>query len=232
MERADDLNVQRGGLFQHGLDGHSEFPHNIKVVSCGLVVPGLLRIQRTKFSESVGAEQNFIKTVIGEHDLGPVNHGSHHKGKLVFPQRKGIAFLYRESITEIQVKIKRQHLKGFGVADHCGGGVFFKESLHTGSVVRLHMGNHQIIRAFAAKSLFQIFQIRILFSSVNRVHYRNFIIENHIRIISDAVRNRKLPFKEVNILIVNTHIKNIVCHHYKTPPVIISPGPFQNANKI
>ena len=82
-------------------------------------------------------------------------------------------------------------------------------------MVGFHMGNNQIVGTFPGQGLFQIFHIRVFFSSVNRVHYGDFIIQNHIRVISDTVGNRERSFKEVNILIVHAYINNIVGYHLK-----------------
>ena len=86
VQAADGLDVQRGGLFQHGLHLHAVFADDADEVSSGLIVPGLIHVQSAEFAEAVGGEEYLVGGVIGHNDLGPVHHGGGDKGKRVLAE--------------------------------------------------------------------------------------------------------------------------------------------------
>ncbi len=71
------------------------------------------------------------------------------------------------------------------------------------------MLNHQVIGFSAAKNLGKVFQPLIAEISVHRIHYRDFLIEYHIRIIRHTVGNRVLSLEKVDFAVVYTHISDV-----------------------
>ena len=100
VEGADIIKLKAGGLFEHGLHLRAVFADDIGVVAAGLVnvvgeeidlVVEQMSVERAEGAESVGGEKYLVGGVIGHHDLRPVYHGRHDKGKLMTAGAEGVA---------------------------------------------------------------------------------------------------------------------------------------------
>ena len=81
MERADDLDVQAGGLLEHGLHELAELTDDAKVVAARFASPAfrVLDVVSTELAKAVGTKEYLIGGLVGEDHLGPVNVGSADK---------------------------------------------------------------------------------------------------------------------------------------------------------
>ena len=81
MERADDLDVQIGGLLKHGLHELAELTNDAKVVAASLASPtlGILDVVSAKLAKAVGTKEYLVGSLIGEEHLGPVHVGGANK---------------------------------------------------------------------------------------------------------------------------------------------------------
>ena len=81
MERADNLNIQIGGFFEHSLHKLAEFTDDTKVVTTCLTGPtlGVLDIVGTKLAKAVGTKEHLVGGLVGEDHLGPVHIGGTDK---------------------------------------------------------------------------------------------------------------------------------------------------------
>ena len=82
VKRADDLDVQVGGLLEHGLHKLAELAHDAKVVTARLTGPTfrILDIVGAKLAKAVGAKEHLVGGLVGEKHLGPMNVGGADKG--------------------------------------------------------------------------------------------------------------------------------------------------------
>ena len=83
VQGTDNLNIQPRRLFQQILNLYAVLAHNPNVIAASLARPILFYIQSAEFSKAIGRKQHLISTVIGNHDLRPVDHRSQHKGQIV-----------------------------------------------------------------------------------------------------------------------------------------------------
>ena len=81
MERADDLDVQVGGLLEHGLHELAEFTDDAKVVAARFASPAfrVLDVVSTKLAKAVGTKEHLVGGLVGEDHLGPVHVGGADK---------------------------------------------------------------------------------------------------------------------------------------------------------
>ena len=81
MERADNLDVQVGGLLEHGLHELAELADDAKVVTARLAGPtlGILDVVGAKLAKAVGTKEYLVGSLIGEEHLGPVHVGGADK---------------------------------------------------------------------------------------------------------------------------------------------------------
>ena len=82
VERADDLDVQVGGLLEHGLYELAELTDDAKVVAACFASPalGILDVVSTELAKAVGTKEHLVGGLVGEEHLGPVNIGGTDKG--------------------------------------------------------------------------------------------------------------------------------------------------------
>ena len=81
MERADNLDVQIGGLLKHGLHKLAELAHDTKVVTTRLAGPAfrILDIVGAELAKAVGAKEHLISGLVREQHLRPVHVGGADK---------------------------------------------------------------------------------------------------------------------------------------------------------
>ena len=211
VEGADGGDIQRGRLFQQILDLGAVFAHNADVVAPGLVVPGLLHIQRAELSEAVGGEQDLVHVVIGHNDLGPMDHGGGNKGQGVLAEVQRAALSHNDPPVLIAgTEEGAHHREGLGRGDDGG----LREGLHEvadiGGVVRLHMLHHQIVRLPALEHILDIVQPLVGEVFVHRIHDGDLFVQDHIGIVAHAIGHPVLPLEQVHLMVVDAYITDIV----------------------
>ena len=75
-------------------------------------------------------------------------------------------------------------------------------------MIRLHVGNNQIVRLAVAQHLHQIFHPLFRCCRIYRVHNGKLLVLNHIGIIRNTIGDGILALKQVNGLVIYTNIKN------------------------
>ena len=82
MERADDLDVQIGGLLEHGLHKLAELADDTKVITARLAGPPfrILDVVGAELAKAVGTKEHLVGGLVGEQHLGPVHVGGADKG--------------------------------------------------------------------------------------------------------------------------------------------------------
>ena len=94
VQRTDHLDIETTGHSQQILYRFAVLTYDTDKIPSGFIIPGLIHIQRTKFTETVRGKQHFICTVISHHNLRPVYHGCKHKGQLVASQFQCLAIIH------------------------------------------------------------------------------------------------------------------------------------------
>ena len=166
MEGAEVLDAQPRRFFQQGLHLGAVLAHDIGIVPPGIGEPlGLeihlvvknVPVQRAEGAEGVGREEDFVRCVIGHHDLRPVDHGSQDEGELVPPGGDRVSlFHYHAAVGDVGVEKLADHGDGLGAGRHLGLGMGAEHRAQGGTVVRLHMVHHHIVQGTALEGVLQV----------------------------------------------------------------------------
>ena len=214
MERADGLDVQRSGLFQQSLHLRAILAHDVQVVAAGLTGPVGVFIKPghcTKPAKAVRREEHLFTALIAHHDLRPVHHGGKHKGQGVGTQAQALAVLHHHAAllgNGIRPKELIHIQESFGVAHHLHFRVEGGQSGDVGTVVRLHVADHQIIRLASGQCLGQVGKPGLRGTVVHRIQNGGLFVQNDIGIVAHAGGHRVLALEQVNGGIVHTHAQN------------------------
>ncbi len=223
MQRADGANRELLRLFKQRLHLYAVLAHNVQVISARLSCPVRIRVtqeffHRAKTAKSVCREKNLLAALIAHHDLWPVNHRRHEEGKRVAAERQCISLSnnYPAGCRHcVRAEELLKECKGFCIAYKLHVRVFFHQNRHICRVIRLHVGDNEIVRRSAAKAGFQIFQPGFRSTRVHRVHHGNLFIQNQVGIIADACRHRILALKKIQLGIVKADGQDCITHSFK-----------------
>ena len=211
MKGADDLNIERGCHFQQVLHLSAVLSDDTDEISPGLIVPGLCHIVGTEFAEAICRKQDFIRTVIGNHNLRPMYHWSKYKGQKMSAQRKGSAIVNAKTLC-FRGKVKEliHHHEGLLVCYDGGLRISLHEILDIRGMIRLHMLYHQIVRLSAAQHICHIVQPFMGKMDIHCIHHRDLLIQDDVGIVSHAVRHHVLPLKQIYLMIIDPDIPDII----------------------
>ncbi len=81
-------------------------------------------------------------------------------------------------------------------------------------MVRLHMLHNQVIRLAAVQHGGQVIHPFVGKITVNRIHNRNFFIQNHVGIVGHPIRHHILPLEQIHLMIVHANIANILANFH------------------
>ncbi len=147
-------------------------------------------VQSTERTESIGGEEDLVREIVGHHDFGPVDHRSHNEGELMAADLKDIAFLddvllggcgEGEELTEQRVYLRVANDGDIGVTQH--------ELADSRGMVRLHVGDDEVIKASSSESVINVFKEYAADSLVNGVKENGLFIEHDIGVVADTVGN-------------------------------------------
>ena len=196
MKRADGLNIQRRGLFQQRLHRHAEFAYDADVIPPGFVRPGFIHIQRAEFAKPIRGKEHLVRRIIGDHHLGPMHHGRHHKLQRMRAQAQRGIFGGHHAPRRFIPAIKlAHHRKRLSRCHHLRGGICVQKTGNIGRMIRLHMLHDQIIRLPPIQYGGQVLHPFIAEPCVHGVHNRNLFIHNHIRIVCHPMGHGILALK-------------------------------------
>ena len=222
VEGADDGNVQTCGLLQQCLGLCAVLTHDADVVAACFAGPVFLHIQRAELAEAVSGEQHLIAGIVGNNNLGPVDHRCGNEGQGVLAEAQGIALTDDDAaVSVVRAEKLLHHGKSLGRGNHHCFGISSQELMDVCGVVGLHVVDHQIIGLAVFKDGFNITQPFIGKVLVYGVHDGNLFIQNRIGIIGHAVGDNILAFKQVNVMVVDTNVADIVCNGHNRSPFLI-----------
>ena len=188
VERAYHLDVQRGGFLEEGLHLHTVFADDVDEVASGVVEPfageveliGIeVAAERAEGAEGVGGEEDVVGGVVGDHHLGPVDHGGHGEGEGVATQREGVALFDDDMLICRHVGTEEllHHLRGLGGAHHRGFGVAQQQVGQRGGMVGLHVVDNHIVQLTARKGGGHILEELLASRGIDRVEQRSLLIQ-------------------------------------------------------
>ena len=212
MQGADRLNVERCGFFEQVLHLCAVFADDAEIVAASLASPVFLDVKSAEFAESVGGEKRFGSRVIGDHDFGPVHHGGKDKSQLVRAEREGRSVLGDEFVL-VREPLKEvfHHGKSLCGRHERGFRIVFEEVHDVRRVVRLHVLDNEIVGLPTVQNRANVVEPFVREFCVHRIEHGDFLVHNHIRVVSHAVGHDILPLKEIDLVVVDANVENTVC---------------------
>ena len=206
VKRAEIVNVQPCRLFQHILHRRAVFADNVGVVPAGIIQPVPFKIHLVgkniavhgaEGSKGICGEQDFIRCVIGHHDLRPVDQRRHDKGQLMLSKGQGIPLPHRlKAPLQLHREKLTNHPQRLSVADNNRLGMAPQRRAQRCRVIRLHVVHDDIVQFPALQCVFQIFKKAVRDGTVHRVQQGGLFIPEQIGVIGNAPGNRIDIFKK------------------------------------
>ena len=222
VQRADGVDLESGSLFQDGLHLGTVFADDVGVVAAGLVdvfnkEVGLVieqaAVERAEGAEGVGSEQGLVRQVVGHHDFRPVDHRRHDEGQLMAADGDDVAFLDQvDPVGPVGLEELRQHGLDLRIADDAGLGIAQQQAVNGGGVVRLHMGDDQIVQLPPAELVGDVLKEDLIHGLVNRVEQNGFFIQHQVGVIADAVGNAVHTLKAGEAAVIGADPDQIVIY--------------------
>ena len=146
MKRTDCLNIESCRFLKKRLNLSAVLSNYTYIITSCLASPVFLNIKRAELSESVGGEKNLVLAVIGNDNLGPVNHRSRYEIQNMLAEFKCISFFYNNSsVLKLSAEEVLHHIKSLLARNNYRVGIIVHKIHNIGAVVGLHMLNHKII---------------------------------------------------------------------------------------
>ena len=126
-------------------------------------------------------------------------------------QRQAVTVLYHNTallLDGCRTKKLIHILEGLGVAHHLHGGVGCSQQGDVRTMVRLHVGDHQIVRRAAGQRLHEVCHPCVGGALVYGIQNGGLFVQNDVGIVADAGRHRVLAFKQVEGGIVHSNAQN------------------------
>ena len=197
MQRANHLDVKRGGLLEHILHLHAVFAYDVGVIAACVVDPLALKVhlvgedvaaQSAKGTKGVGREEHLVGSVVGHHHLGPMHHGSHDELKAMATGDNLVALFHHLHLFRFVGEELLDHLCRLGGAHHRSLGERYQYIHQRGGVVGLHMVHHHIVKHAAIKGFLDVLEKLPTHRTVARVKEHILIVEHHITVVGDPAR--------------------------------------------
>ena len=199
MKGADipDLVQDAAGLAQQQLDVGAILAHDVGEVPAGLVDPvpvevhlvgKQLAVQGDEGPEGVGGEEDAVGGIKGHHGLGPVDHGSSHKGDGVVAEGIGVALLDLDALVTVHMEAELAHQhEGLLRGDDPDLGIAQQDLLDGGAVVRLHVVDDQIVQRRSVQQVFEVLQQLAAGGPVHRVKQDALFVQQQIGVVADPL---------------------------------------------
>ena len=197
VQRADVLDVELGGFFQHALHLRAVFAHDVGVVAARLVE--VLReevrlvgeepaVERAEEAEGVRGEKDAVRRIVGHHDLGPVDHRGVDEVQHMAAAGEAVSLLDQdETIGKVDVEELAEHGLDLRVADDLHLRIADDQITDGIGVVGLHVRDEQIVELTSAERVFHVFKEGLIDRLVNGVEEHGLLVEQQERVIGNAV---------------------------------------------
>ena len=77
-------------------------------------------------------------------------------------------------------------------------------------MVRFHVLHYKIIGHPAVKCVPDVFEPQASEVSVDRIHDRDLLVSDHVRVISHSRRNIILTFEKIDLVVIDANVDDIV----------------------
>ena len=223
VERTDDLDVQVGGLPEHGLHELAELTDDAKVVAACFASPalGILDVVSTELAKSVGTKEHLVGGLVGEEHLGPVHVGSTDKRQAVAAQVEHIAlFDDHLALGEVGAKVVDHHAEGAHACHDLRLGIALHKGGDTGGMIGLHVMDNQVVGRTAIERGLEVAEPLVDKASVDRIGDSNFIAQDNIAVVCHAVLGHVvLALEQIDVVIVDANVADILGDlHQAKPP--------------
>ena len=138
-----------------------------------------------------------------------MDHGCQIEMQGVPAQIQGIVFLHRQGAAlQIHVIELTDELEGLVVAHHLQVRVAQQQLLNAGTMIRLHVVDHQIVQGSAVQGVQDIFQELTGNGGIHRIHQRCFFVQYQIRIVRHAPGEGKQVLKQCQTAVAPAYPDN------------------------
>ena len=223
VERADDLNVQIGGLLEHGLHELAELAHDTKVVTTRLAGPAfrVLDVVGAELAKAVSAKEHLVGGLVGEEHLGPVHVGGADESQAVAAQVEHVAlFDDHLALGVIGTKVVDHHAEGAHAGHDLGLGIALHKGGDASGVVGLHVVNDQVIGRTAVEHGLDVAEPLVNKTAVDRISDCNLLAQDNVAVVCHTVLGHVvLALEQVNVVIVDANVADILGDlHQAKPP--------------
>ena len=247
MQRADHADVERGGLLEQRLHLCAVLADDVRIVAAGIGQPVVLKViligievaaERAERAEGVGGKERAGRGVKADHDLRPVHHRRHDKGKRVLAEAVGAA-LGHEDGTAVDVKgeVVADHVADLRVADDLRLGVAAHGLLERLGVVGLHVVHDDVVQRAAAEDMGEIFKELTGDGLIHRVEQDGLLVEQDIGVVRHAARDGIHALKQRQTAVGRTDPVQVLGHfhsavHTLSPPSNVSGFPRSQPRRL
>ena len=225
MKRAYPRDIEVCGFLEHSLHLRAIFAHNADVIPASFVIPGFFGIERAELAKAIGRKQRLCMALVSHEHFGPMHHRGTDKIQLMHAKRKLVAFGDNHAALRIIRPEKGfHHRKSFRRRDNSGFRICFQKYRDIRRVIGFHVLHNEIIRLAAAQSLAEIIQPLMRKIAIDRIHDRDFLIQNDIRIVRHAIRHAILPFKQVYPMVIHANILYVFRKIHVSLPIVKKRG--------
>ena len=192
-------NVQLCRLIQHRLHLGAVLTHDVAVVAAALVqavpvkvhlVGKEVAIESAEAAEGVRRQQELVRTVVGHHHLGPMDHGRRHKLQRMAAGAEGVSLLAHADAVVVDMT---EELADHGLGHSGAEDLHIREAQHhvlqLGGVVRLHVVDHDVVQGAAIQGVVQIFPELVDHLGIHRVKQDGLFVQKQITVIGNALRH-------------------------------------------
>ena len=192
VQGTDHLDRHTLQLLEHGLDLASVLSDDVGVVPPGLlevlgVEVGLIRIQGTgqglEGTEGIRGKQGLGCGVVGEHDLGPVDHHCEHELQVVLSEGELVALLDLQLVLGDETIEVVQHVECLRVTDDGDLGVHLENLSDSRSVVGLHVVDHEVVQGPAGEGAAQFLPEHRGDGEVAGVQKGGLLVHDDVRVV-------------------------------------------------
>ena len=166
VERENHPDIKSCCLLKKCIGLYAVFSDDIDIISSGFRLPVLIPVHFigknvsahcTEGSESICREQCSCSRFESHDNLRPVNHRCREEIKCMMSKLKCILFLYCDTFNPDVIELV-DHLYGFLRCHNLHLRISRKEFRNAGTMIRLHMLNHHVIKGSARKDMVEIIQ--------------------------------------------------------------------------
>ena len=223
VERADDLDVQIGGLLEHGLHKLAKLSHDAKVVTARFASPafGILDVVSTELAKAVGTKEHLVGGLVGEEHLGPVHVGSADKRQAVTTQVEHIAlFDDHLALGEVGAKVVDHHAESAHAGHNLRLGIALHKGGDTSGVIGLHVMDDQVVGRTPIEHGLEVAEPLVDKASVNRIGDGDLLAQDDVAVVCHTVLGHVvLALEQVNVVIVDANVADILGDlHQAKPP--------------